>query len=116
MPRSKTQREDMTRYARMLSAIGTESRLRILRLLLLAHPDGIVAGKIQEELKISPSNLSHHLEKLKHEGVISVTREHTFRRYRANTEALQELLTFLYVECCRGSSVIRPESIVHMSR
>src|SRR5215471_3807993 len=70
--------EDVVRFADMLAAIGTESRLRITQLLLTAHPDGMVAGEIQAELGVSPSNLSHHLEKLKHKGVVSVTREGSF--------------------------------------
>lgn len=53
------------RYADMLGAIGTEPRLRILRLLLSAHPEGLVVGDIQSELEIPPSTLSHHLEILK---------------------------------------------------
>ncbi|MBZ5552068.1 MAG: metalloregulator ArsR/SmtB family transcription factor [Acidobacteriia bacterium] len=106
---------DIIRYADMLAAMGTESRLHIVRLLLAAHPDGMVVGEIQEELGISPSNLSHHLEKLKHEDLVQVTREGTFLRYRANTEALKELLTFLYAECCTRSKAIDPDQIVQLS-
>ena len=53
------------RYADMFTALGTESRLRILRLLLSAHPDGMVVNEIAQELAISGSTLSHHLDKLK---------------------------------------------------
>jgi ArsR family transcriptional regulator len=84
--------EQITRYADMFAAMGTDSRLRIVQLLLSAHPDGMVAGEIQAELGISSSNLSHHLDKLKNEQLVQVTREGTFLRYTANTEALQELL------------------------
>jgi len=52
------------RYADMLSAMGTEPRLRIVRLLLTAHPGGMVVGEIGSELDIPSSTLSHHLEKL----------------------------------------------------
>ena len=88
----KTRTEDVTRYADMFTAMGTESRLRIMQLLLSAHPEGLVVGEIMAELEISASTLSHHLEKLKHEGLVEVSREGTFLRYTANTEALQELL------------------------
>src|SRR5215467_16094942 len=91
---------DTARYADMLSAMGTEPRLRIMRLLLSAHPDGLVVGEIGTELEIPSSTLSHHLEKLKHEDLVKVRREGTFLWYSANTEALQELLGFLYAECC----------------
>jgi DNA-binding transcriptional ArsR family regulator len=100
------------RYADMFAALGTESRLRIIRLLLSAHPDGMVVNEIGEELDIAASTLSHHLDKLKHEGLVSVRREGTFLRYGANTEGLQELLGFLYAECCTRNKAIQPEKIV----
>ena len=108
--------EDVARFADMLAAIGTESRLRITQLLLTAHPDGMVAGEIQAELGISASNLSHHLEKLKHEGVIRVQREGSFLRYTVDTDAMQELLSFLYAECCTRSKAIRPDQIIPASK
>src|SRR5881397_1755681 len=92
--------EDIARYADMLTAMGTESRLRIMQLLLSAHPEGMVVGEIQAELGISNSNLSHHLEKLKNEDLVKVSREGTFLRCTANTAALAEVLSFLYAECC----------------
>ena len=103
---------DVTRFADMLSAMGTEPRLRIMRLLLSAHPDGMVVGEIGQELDITNSTLSHHLEKLKNEELVVVEREGTFLRYRANTEALEELLGFLYAECCTRNKAIEPKKIV----
>src|SRR5438094_2470927 len=97
--------EDIARYADMFTAMGTESRLRIMRLLLSAHPHGMVVGEIQSELGISASTLSHHLDKLKNEGLVDVKRESTFLRCSANTAALQELLGFLYAECCTRNQV-----------
>ena len=91
----KTDAEQITRYADMFAAMGTDSRLRIMQLLLSAHPDGMVVGDIGTELEIPNSTLSHHLEKLKHEGLVRVRREGTFLWYSANTEGLQELLDFL---------------------
>ena len=104
--------QDVMRFADMLSAMGTEPRLRIMRLLLSAHPEGMVVGEIGEELEIPNSTLSHHLEKLKNEDLVSVEREGTFLRYRANTEGLQELLGFLYAECCTRNKAIEPQKIV----
>jgi DNA-binding transcriptional ArsR family regulator len=97
---SKKNTEQVAKYADMLSAMGTEPRLRIMQLLLSAHPDGLVVSDIQSELDIPNSTLSHHLDKLKNEELVNVRRESTFLWYTANTEALQELLQFLYVECC----------------
>ncbi len=104
--------EEVTRYADMFAAIGTESRLRILRELLSAWPDGMVVGEIQAELGMSASNLSHHLDKMKNEGLVTVTREGTFLRYSANTGGLQELLGFLYAECCTRNRVLDRAAIV----
>src|SRR6201993_1383317 len=100
-----------TRYADMLSAMGTEARLRIMRLLLSAHPDGIVAGEIGSELDIPSSTLSHHLEKLKNEELVRVRREGTYLWYSAKTEALEELLGFLYAECCTRNKALEPQKI-----
>lgn len=108
--------EEIMRYADMLAAMGTEPRLRIMRLLLSAHPDGMVVGDIQSELEIPASTLSHHLEKLKNEDLVAVRREGTYLWYRANTEALQELLGFLYSECCTRNKAIKPEAIVKLCR
>jgi ArsR family transcriptional regulator, arsenate/arsenite/antimonite-responsive transcriptional repressor len=115
MPKKATP-EQVTRYADMFAAMGTESRLRILQLLLSAHPDGLVAGEIQAELDISASNLSHHLDKLKNEGLVDVSREGTFLRYRANTEGLRELLNFLYAECCTRNKAIEPAAIIQVCK
>jgi ArsR family transcriptional regulator len=118
MPAASTKKnaEQVARYADMLSAMGTEPRLRIMQLLLSAHPDGLVVGDIQSELDIPNSTLSHHLEKLKTEGLVKVRRESTFLRYTADTEALQELLQFLYAECCTRNKVVTPQSIIQICR
>jgi ArsR family transcriptional regulator, arsenate/arsenite/antimonite-responsive transcriptional repressor len=112
MPRTQQKVEQVARFADMFSAMGTEARLRIMQLLLQAHPDGLVVGEIGAELEIPNSTLSHHLDKLKSEALVKVTREGTFLRYSANTEALQGLLGFLYAECCTRNKAISPECVV----
>ena len=108
--------EQVARYADMFSAMGTEPRLRIMQLLLSAHPEGLVVGEIQEELDIPGSTLSHHLDKLRNEGLVQVRRESTFLRYSANTEALQELLQFLYAECCTRNQALRPQDVIQICK
>src|SRR6202162_5940712 len=115
MPK-KQHLEQITRYAEMLSAMGTESRLRIMQLLLSAHPNGMVVGEIGDELEIPSSTLSHHLEKLRNEGLVNVRREGTFLRYTANTEALQELLQFLYAECGTRNKAVKPLDVVQICK
>ena len=106
--------DQVIKYANMFSAMGTEPRLRIMQLLLSAHPAGLVVGEIQEELGIPNSTLSHHLDKLKNQGLINVRRESTFLRYTANTDALQDLLQFLYAECCTRNQAVKPQNIVQI--
>jgi ArsR family transcriptional regulator len=108
--------DHVARYADMFSAMGTEPRLRIMQLLLSAHPEGLVVGDIQNEIEIPNSTLSHHLDKLKNEGLVNVQRESTFLRYTANTETLQELLQFLYSECCTRNKALNRNEIIQICR
>jgi ArsR family transcriptional regulator, arsenate/arsenite/antimonite-responsive transcriptional repressor len=103
--------DDTARYADMLSAMGSEARLRIMRALLAAHPEGLVVGEIQAQVGVAGATLSHHLEKLRNEDLVGVLREGTFLRYTANVEVLQNMLAFLYAECCSRNKVITLESI-----
>ena len=114
--RKRPNAEDVSRYADMLAAMGAEPRLRIMRLLLSAHPHGLVVGDIAGELGMAGSSLSHHLEKLKNKGLVSVKRESTLLRYSADSEALQGLLGFLYAECCTRNQAIAPEAIVQIAK
>jgi len=110
-PRAKE--EQITRYADMFAAMGTEARLRIMRLLLSAHPEGMIVGDLQSQLGIPNSTLSHHLEKLRNEGLVKVRRHGPFLWHTADTESLQEILTFLYSECCTRNRAVKPETIVN---
>ena len=110
--KSRKDHQQVARYADMFAAMGAEPRLRIMQLLLTAHPQGLVVGDIQDELEIPASTLSHHLDKLKNEELVRVRREGTFLWYTANTEALQEVLSFLYAECCTRNAAIEPGELV----
>jgi DNA-binding transcriptional ArsR family regulator len=113
---SKPTEEQITRFADMFSAMGTGPRLRIMRMLLSAYPDGVVVGEIAAELEIAPSTLSHHLEKLKNEDLVKVRREGTYLWYSANAETLQNLLGFLYAECCTRNKAVAPQAIVRLCK
>jgi ArsR family transcriptional regulator, arsenate/arsenite/antimonite-responsive transcriptional repressor len=112
--RSKKNLAQLARFADMLAAMGTEPRLRIVQLLLTAHPDGMTVGEIQAETAIAPSTLSHHLEKLRNEGLVKVRRDKKFLWYTSNTAALEDLLSFLFAECCSRSKVVKPETILSL--
>ena len=112
----KKNAEQVAKFANMFSAMGTEPRLRIMQLLLSAHPEGMVVGEIQDELDIPNSTLSHHLDKLKNENLVRVSRESTFLRYSANAEALQEVLQFLYAECCTRNKAVAPRDVIQICK
>ena len=112
----KTDSERVARYADMFSAMGTEPRLRIMQLLLSTHPEGLVVGEIQDEIDIPNSTLSHHLDKLKNEDLVRVERKGTFLRYTANTEALREIMQFLYAECCTRNKALKPQDLVQFCK
>ena len=103
--------DTVAHYADMLAAMGAEPRLRIVRLLLAAHPTGMVAGNIGTELTIAPSTLSHHLERLKREKVVKVRRDGTCLWYTANAQALEGLLQFLFAECCQNNCCVSPDRL-----
>src|SRR6516225_10971190 len=109
---AKPTEEEVVRFADMFSAMGTGPRLRIMRVLLSSHPEGMVVGDIGEELGIPASTLSHHLDKLKNEGLVRVRREGTFLWYTADTEALQDIINFLYAECCTRNKAIEPGEFI----
>jgi ArsR family transcriptional regulator, arsenate/arsenite/antimonite-responsive transcriptional repressor len=113
---TKKNAEQVAKVADMFSAMGTEARLRIMQLLLSAHPEGLVVGEMQEELEIPNSTLSYHLDKLRNEGLVQVRRESTFLRYTANTEALQEVLRFLYAECCTRNKAVEPRDVIQICK
>lgn len=114
--KKRDEEEQTTRFADMFSAMGTGPRLRIMRLLLSAHPEGLIAGDIGQELGIAASTLSHHLDKLKNERLVKVRREGTYLWYSAQTETLRELLAFLYAECCTRNKAVQPEAIIRVCK
>ena len=107
---------NVTRFADMFAALGAEPRLRIMRLLLSTHPGGMVVSEIQDETGIAGSTLSHHLEKLKNDELVTTEREKAFIRYRANIEALEAVLGFLYAECCTRNKAIEPKKIAALCK
>lgn len=90
--------QNVSRYADMFAAIGSEPRLRIMQLLFRTYPQGMVVNEIKDKLQIPNSTLSHHLEKLRTENLVTVEKDRQYLCYTANANAMQDLLSFLYVE------------------
>src|SRR5258708_26030 len=106
----------VTRCADRFSAIGAEPRLQIVRLLLSAHPTGMVAGELQEEVGIPAPTLSHHLEKLRQVGLVDVRPGGAFLWSTTNTDARREVRGFLYEECCTRNRAVSAEDFVQISK
>ena len=106
----RTESERVARYADMFSAMGTEPRLRIMQLLLSAHPEGLVVGEIQDELDIPSSTLSHHLDKLKNEDLVKVQREGTFPAlHRQHRSAAGSCCTFSTPNAAPATRRVKPQ-------
>lgn len=86
-------------------ALSQETRLRILRMLVVAGPGGMAAGMIAEEAEVSASNVSFHLKELEHAGLVTARRDSRSIIYSAEYDALTGLIRFLMEDCCSG----RPE-------
>ena len=86
-------------------ALAQETRLRILRRLVVAGHSGMAAGSIAEHAGVSPSNVSFHLKELERAGLVSAQRNSRSIVYTAEYDALSGLIRFLMEDCCSG----RPE-------
>lgn len=102
---------DASQYATMFAALGHPVRLQIVRLLLRAHPDGLVVGDIQAQVQVPGSTLTHHLDALRRPGIIEGEREGQWIRYRASVAGLRSLVSFLWTECCAETKVVPASAI-----
>jgi DNA-binding transcriptional ArsR family regulator len=83
-------------------ALSQETRLRIVRALVIAGPDGMPAGSVAEAVNVSATNVSFHLKALEQAGLVSQQRVSRSIIYTACYEALGELVRFLMDDCCAG--------------
>ncbi len=84
------------------AALAQETRLRIVRLLVTAGPNGLAAGAVGEAVGASSSNLSFHLKELERAGLIQSRRASRSIIYSAAYPALSGLVQFLMRDCCQG--------------
>lgn len=96
---------DEKQVVTMFGALSQETRLRIIRMLVVAGPAGMAAGSIAEAAGVSASNVSFHLKELERAGLVAATRESRSIIYTAAYEQLSGLIRFLMEDCCAG----RPE-------
>jgi ArsR family transcriptional regulator, arsenate/arsenite/antimonite-responsive transcriptional repressor len=93
---------DKTTALEMFESLSSGVRLDVYRLLVRQGPEGMVAGEIATTLDLPPTNLSFHLKTLTRAGLLSVTQEGRYQRYRANMPLMVDLIAYLTEECCAG--------------
>jgi DNA-binding transcriptional ArsR family regulator len=85
-----------------LAALAQSSRLKVFRAIVGAGPEGMQPGQLSAALDVPANTLSFHLKELHHAALVSVQREGRFLRYRADLNAMQNLMDFLTAHCCQG--------------
>jgi ArsR family transcriptional regulator, arsenate/arsenite/antimonite-responsive transcriptional repressor len=108
---AKLSEQSLADIAAAFAALGQPSRLQIVRLLLSAYPKGLPAGEIQKELNISAPTLSHHLDKLRQVGIVTPEKDRQWIWYSVRSEALKELMAFLFEECCTRNHVVEMNDV-----
>lgn len=93
---------DETQALSAFAALSQQTRLHVLRGLVVAGPDGMAAGEIADMVGVSPSNISFHLKELERSGLIAVRRCSRSMVYSARYDALSALVEFLVKDCCSG--------------
>jgi len=106
---------DETQALDALGALAQETRLRIVRLLVTAGPDGMAAGAIGEAMGATSSRLSFHLTHLEQAGLIQSRREGRSIRYSAAYDALSGLIAFLMRDCCQGHPEVCTPAVAALS-
>lgn len=83
-------------------ALSQETRLRLVKLLVVAGNDGLAAGALAQTANVSPSNVSFHLKELERAGLVTSQRDARSIIYKASFDSLRGLLQFLMEDCCNG--------------
>lgn len=93
---------EKTTATTVFESLASGVRLDVFRLLVRQGPEGLVAGEIAAALELPPTNLSFHLKALTQSGLLGVTPEGRYQRYRANLALMQAMVDYLTAECCAG--------------
>lgn len=86
-----------------LAALGQDTRLEVVRLLIRAGGVGIPAGEIAERLGAVQNTTSAHLKILDHAGLVHAERDGRTIRYAADMNGFRDLLAYLLEDYCNGA-------------
>lgn len=93
--------------ASMFQALSNADRLKVIRALVIAGPEGLNAGDIAEKVGASPSRASFHLAALAEAGIVHRERQSRSLRYTVDFLRIGELLTFLMDDCCNENPQLK---------
>ena len=94
------------------AAISNQTRLRIVRMLVVAGADGRAAGAIAAALDdASASRISFHLNQLERAGLVESRRDGRSIIYSAIFPSLSDLVAFLMRDCCEGHCAVCDRAI-----
>lgn len=89
------------------AALSNRMRLRVVKQLVEAGAEGMIAGEVAEALNASPSRTSFHLAALHEAGLVTSERKSRQIVYRVSFEAMGALTRFLLQDCCKGNPTVR---------
>ncbi|MBE7201501.1 MAG: helix-turn-helix transcriptional regulator [Parafilimonas terrae] len=97
------------------AALAQEHRLRLVRALVTAGPEGLASGVLAEAVGVSAATVSHHLKELSHAGLVTSRREGRSIVYSAAYPALSGLIAFLMKDCCQGHPEVCTPALAALS-
>lgn len=83
------------------ASLSQETRLRVFKLLIEYGREGVVPGKIAQQLKIPDNTLSFHLSHMTKAGLVTSKKEGRSITYFANHETINGLIGYLNQNCCK---------------
>jgi ArsR family transcriptional regulator, arsenate/arsenite/antimonite-responsive transcriptional repressor len=101
---------EMFEATEAFASLAQETRLKVFKLLIEYGRDGVLAGKIAEELKMPPNTLSFHLSHMARAGLVTSRKEGRSVTYLANAELIEGLIDYLQVNCCARETRSRKKS------
>lgn len=107
---------DQTAAIESFAALAHATRLSVFKALIIAGPQGLAAGRLADQLGVSPSNLSPHLSALSQAGLLQVSVEGRSRIYTARIDQVAALVDFLVADCCAGHPEVCGPALASMGR